>query len=48
VFGLIYLWTGSLLIPMIVHALVDLRALLLLMGVNGHDDQSHNAVADTI
>jgi uncharacterized protein len=48
VFGLIYLWTGSLLIPMIVHALVDLRALLLLMGVNGHDDESHNAVADTI
>jgi uncharacterized protein len=48
VFGLLYLWTGSLLIPMIVHVLVDLRALLLLMGVNSNHDESHNAAADTI
>lgn len=31
-FGLLYLWTGSLLVSMIVHALVDLRALVLLRG----------------
>jgi membrane protease YdiL (CAAX protease family) len=31
-FGLLYLWSGSLLLPMIVHALVDLRALGLLKG----------------
>jgi membrane protease YdiL (CAAX protease family) len=33
-FGLLYLWTGSLLGPMIVHALVDLRGLALLMVVH--------------
>ena len=31
-FGFLYLWSGSLLLPMIVHALVDLRALGLLKG----------------
>jgi membrane protease YdiL (CAAX protease family) len=47
VFGLLYLWTGSLLVPMIVHALVDLRALILLMGVNGPDEESGPNAAAT-
>jgi membrane protease YdiL (CAAX protease family) len=36
--GLLYLWTGSLLAPMIVHALVDLRALALLKGAFRPDE----------
>ena len=34
VMGLLYLWTGNLLVPMITHALIDLRALFLLKAVH--------------
>ena len=33
IMGFLYLWTGSLLAPMVVHAFVDLRALFLLKAV---------------
>lgn len=34
VMGFLYLWTGSLLAPMIAHAFIDLRALFLLKAVH--------------
>jgi membrane protease YdiL (CAAX protease family) len=40
VFGLLYLWTGSLLVPMIVHAAIDLRALALIMGIDTGEGES--------
>jgi membrane protease YdiL (CAAX protease family) len=43
-FGLLYLWTGSLLAPMILHALVDLRALALLKGAFRPGDSDADAV----
>lgn len=42
--GLLYLWTGSLLAPMIAHMLLDLRALFLLKAVHvNKPDQAHAA-----
>jgi uncharacterized protein len=34
VMGLLYLWTGNLLVSMVAHALIDLRALFLLKAVH--------------
>lgn len=40
--GLLYLWTGSLLLPMIAHALIDLRALFLVKAVHSHPIDSED------